>query len=78
MPFPLFKGVSAKHGSTIPNVSAQAHEAQPSQTSSAFGVRKSELAEVQTAKPTTEQLVSLHPSELQILTAVNDFTSGWL
>lgn len=71
-PFP-FKGVSAKHGSTLPN------EALSYQPSSAFGVYKSEPVEVQTAKPTKEQSVEcLHLSELQILFAVNDFTSGWL
>lgn len=38
-----------------------------------------EPAEVPAAKITGVQLaVSLHPSDLQILTAVNDFTSGWL
>lgn len=60
-------------------MSAHGNETLSYQPSSAFGVRPGEPVEVQAAKPTREQLaVSLHPSELKILTAVNDFTSGQL
>ncbi|XP_060765611.1 cyclin-A1 [Neoarius graeffei] len=70
------QGVPAKHGSAWHNVSAQGNDA-PSQPSSAFGVRVVEPVEMQATKPKQEQLaVSLPISELQILTAVNDLTSG--
>lgn len=60
-------------------MSAHENDVRSHQTSSVFGVRVAETVEVQSAKLTGEQLAfSFHPSELQLLTAVNDLTSGQL
>lgn len=69
------QGVLAKPGSAL-HVSGYGHDAL-SYLSASASVRVVEPAEVPAAKITGVQLaVSLHPSDLQILTAVNDFTSG--
>lgn len=60
-------------------MSSHGNEALCSQPSSAFSVQVAEPVEVQAAKPTGEHLaVCLHASQLQILNAVNNFTSGQL
>lgn len=69
------QGVLAKPGSAL-HVSGYGHDAL-SYLSASASVRVVEPAEVPAAKITGVQLaVSLHPSDLQILTAVNDFNSG--
>ncbi|KAK3550091.1 hypothetical protein QTP86_020687 [Hemibagrus guttatus] len=59
------------------SVPAHGNDAHSYQSSSAFGVWEAEPDVVQAAQPTGNQIaVSVHLSEMQILSAVNDFTSG--
>ncbi|KAG7315802.1 hypothetical protein KOW79_020668 [Hemibagrus wyckioides] len=71
------QGIPAKHGSALPNVPAHENDAVSHWSSSAFGAWMEHPDVGQAAKPTGNQMgVSLHPSEIQVLSAVNDFTSG--
>ncbi|KAI5099826.1 cyclin-A1, partial [Silurus meridionalis] len=68
-------GVPAKHGSALHNVSGHDNDSYH-WSSSAFGIRVAEPIVERAVKPIGDHLISLNPSELQILTAVNDLTSG--
>ncbi|XP_062870156.1 cyclin-A1 [Trichomycterus rosablanca] len=69
------QGALTKHGSALQNVSAHGLDAPSCQPTSNFSIRVAEPV-VQAAKPTAEQLAAFHPSELHVLSAVNDFSSG--
>ncbi|KAK3521925.1 hypothetical protein QTP70_020027 [Hemibagrus guttatus] len=71
------QGIPAQLGSAMHSVPAHGNDAHSYQSSSAFGVWEAEPDVVQAAQPTGNQIaVSVHLSEMQILSAVNDFTSG--
>ncbi|XP_017572625.1 cyclin-A1 [Pygocentrus nattereri] len=71
------QGVPAKSGSALHSVSS--HGINTSyQSSSAFGALVAEPAVVHAPRPAGEQSAAslIHPSELHVLSAVNDFSSG--
>ncbi|XP_060751995.1 cyclin-A1 [Tachysurus vachellii] len=67
------QGLPSKHGSALHNVIVHGDDAW---SSSDFDVRVVEPDEVQAAKHPAELFAVFNPSELQILSTVNDFTSG--